>query len=206
MFFFFSSRRRHTRLQGDWSSDVCSSDLRTTNVKPAQPCRICCPFPCAAIEAVMGQLPRKPAVTPTKPKSPLIPQPLATSECGCPQALVLSYEYENTGAVSIPKLMQFRTTLAHQPTKNAERTQNPVPDPGGRKAAPAPPFRNPCTIPNNFAQHQMKNPDRPQKRGANAKRSHQTHQPPAPSHYPPATVAARPPANRAFPFAVQWIA
>src|SRR5256885_12855002 len=27
MQFFFSSRRRHTRLQGDWSSDVCSSDL-----------------------------------------------------------------------------------------------------------------------------------------------------------------------------------
>src|SRR2546426_5233709 len=27
--FFFSSRRRHTRLQGDWSSDVCSSDLET---------------------------------------------------------------------------------------------------------------------------------------------------------------------------------
>src|SRR5256885_15296873 len=26
-YFFFSSRRRHTRLQGDWSSDVCSSDL-----------------------------------------------------------------------------------------------------------------------------------------------------------------------------------
>src|SRR5256885_9743008 len=24
--FFFSSRRRHPRLQGDWSSDVCSSD------------------------------------------------------------------------------------------------------------------------------------------------------------------------------------
>src|SRR3989454_12722916 len=23
VFFFFSSRRRHTRLQGDWSSDVC---------------------------------------------------------------------------------------------------------------------------------------------------------------------------------------
>src|SRR5688500_20297416 len=27
MLVFFSSRRRHTRLQGDWSSDVCSSDL-----------------------------------------------------------------------------------------------------------------------------------------------------------------------------------
>src|SRR5216683_1911315 len=28
MFFFFSSRRRHTRSDRDWSSDVCSSDLR----------------------------------------------------------------------------------------------------------------------------------------------------------------------------------
>src|SRR5688500_15872762 len=27
LLFFFSSRRRHTRLQGDWGSDVCSSDL-----------------------------------------------------------------------------------------------------------------------------------------------------------------------------------
>src|SRR6266571_7647456 len=26
-FFFFASRRRHTRLTCDWSSDVCSSDL-----------------------------------------------------------------------------------------------------------------------------------------------------------------------------------
>src|SRR5437870_12989904 len=27
-FFFFSSRRRHTRWPRDWSSDVCSSDLK----------------------------------------------------------------------------------------------------------------------------------------------------------------------------------
>src|SRR5205085_5784275 len=27
--FFFSSRRRHTRFDCDWSSDVCSSDLGT---------------------------------------------------------------------------------------------------------------------------------------------------------------------------------
>src|SRR5690554_7467981 len=27
LFFFFSSRRRHTRCGRDWSSDVCSSDL-----------------------------------------------------------------------------------------------------------------------------------------------------------------------------------
>src|SRR2546429_7113915 len=29
-FFFFSSRRRHTRCSRDWSSDVCSSDLGGT--------------------------------------------------------------------------------------------------------------------------------------------------------------------------------
>src|SRR6266481_4504998 len=29
--FFFSSRRRHTRWNCDWSSDVCSSDLRHLN-------------------------------------------------------------------------------------------------------------------------------------------------------------------------------
>src|SRR2546426_2379707 len=32
--FFFSSRRRHTRLQGDWSSDVCSSDLTQARLRP----------------------------------------------------------------------------------------------------------------------------------------------------------------------------
>src|SRR5690348_18411792 len=31
LFFFFSSRRRHTRWTGDWSSDVCSSDLSAVN-------------------------------------------------------------------------------------------------------------------------------------------------------------------------------
>src|SRR5207249_5426806 len=36
-FFFFSSRRRHTRSKRDWSSDVCSSDLRTG--RPSRPAR-----------------------------------------------------------------------------------------------------------------------------------------------------------------------
>src|SRR5687768_721217 len=31
LFFFFSSRRRHTRCSRDWSSDVCSSDLDNIN-------------------------------------------------------------------------------------------------------------------------------------------------------------------------------
>src|SRR2546429_4811401 len=31
LLFFFSSRRRHTRCSRDWSSDVCSSDLKAQN-------------------------------------------------------------------------------------------------------------------------------------------------------------------------------
>src|SRR5260221_6385378 len=33
VFFFFSSRRRHTRSLCDWSSDVCSSDLCAAGVE-----------------------------------------------------------------------------------------------------------------------------------------------------------------------------
>src|SRR5690242_21760573 len=43
--FFFSSRRRHTRLTCDWSSDVCSSDLGCSNTGPKgstwSACRSC---------------------------------------------------------------------------------------------------------------------------------------------------------------------
>src|SRR6266480_7061880 len=39
--FFFSSRRRHTRLTCDWSSDVCSSDLSPTSPQTRQ----ALPFP-----------------------------------------------------------------------------------------------------------------------------------------------------------------
>src|SRR2546429_3059490 len=34
-FFFFSSRRRHTRCSRDWSSDVCSSDLSSATLAPS---------------------------------------------------------------------------------------------------------------------------------------------------------------------------
>src|SRR5438046_6961820 len=33
LIFFFSSRRRHTRLVSDWSSDVCSSDLSAEGMR-----------------------------------------------------------------------------------------------------------------------------------------------------------------------------
>src|ERR1035438_8745915 len=35
LFFFFSSRRRHTRCLSDWSSDVCSSDLEVRRILPS---------------------------------------------------------------------------------------------------------------------------------------------------------------------------
>src|SRR2546430_3524092 len=37
MFFFFSSRRRHTRFDCDWSSDVCSSDLEVARAAEERP-------------------------------------------------------------------------------------------------------------------------------------------------------------------------
>src|SRR6266480_7254455 len=39
-FFFFSSRRRHTRLTCDWSSDVCSSDLTKAKIVEVRARRI----------------------------------------------------------------------------------------------------------------------------------------------------------------------
>src|SRR5437899_6156350 len=38
LYFFFSSRRRHTRCLSDWSSDVCSSDLLPSPGAPAGLC------------------------------------------------------------------------------------------------------------------------------------------------------------------------
>src|SRR2546430_3603983 len=54
-FFFFSSRRRHTRFDCDWSSDVCSSDL---SISPTPRCLSgLCP---ADIEAEFGSGDRQP--------------------------------------------------------------------------------------------------------------------------------------------------
>src|SRR2546429_8266615 len=52
VFFFFSSRRRHTRCSRDWSSDVCSSDLRfkedSRELAIARPEFFACPRPSEA--------------------------------------------------------------------------------------------------------------------------------------------------------------
>src|SRR5205807_3011405 len=56
IFFFFSSRRRHTRLQGDWSSDVCSSDLKGH-----------CGNPVSGVAVTFAASPGSGTVTPTTP-------------------------------------------------------------------------------------------------------------------------------------------
>src|SRR5205085_8922192 len=45
--FFFSSRRRHTRFDCDWSSDVCSSDLKPTRLYQRDRCAGDLPRPSA---------------------------------------------------------------------------------------------------------------------------------------------------------------
>src|SRR2546430_3491002 len=70
--FFFSSRRRHTRFDCDWSSDVCSSDLIAYSFLPTvvynpkaviphaaslrQPCGHCARFPTAASRRSLGRV------------------------------------------------------------------------------------------------------------------------------------------------------
>src|SRR5438876_10312631 len=53
--YFFSSTRRHTRWTGDWSSDVCSSDLKPAEAAKVQPKK----------ETVRINLPPKPTAAPT---------------------------------------------------------------------------------------------------------------------------------------------
>src|SRR2546430_7551498 len=47
LIFFFSSRRRHTRFDCDWSSDVCSSDLNLHRAGN------CVPPPVAGVQLVV---------------------------------------------------------------------------------------------------------------------------------------------------------
>src|SRR2546427_8340766 len=49
-FFFFSSRRRHTRFDCDWSSDVCSSDLDLGAAQAGQDQRLAAVHQMAAVE------------------------------------------------------------------------------------------------------------------------------------------------------------
>src|SRR5689334_24083283 len=56
VFFFFSGRRRHTRLNCDWSSDVCSSDLTDRMPKPPPPPANRGPNPSPALQRAVAAL------------------------------------------------------------------------------------------------------------------------------------------------------
>src|SRR2546427_7994380 len=49
--FFFSSRRRHTSFDCDWSSDVCSSDLHSKSMPPFSCAMSCTSFACSSTPA-----------------------------------------------------------------------------------------------------------------------------------------------------------
>src|SRR2546427_12237097 len=59
-FFFFSSRRRHTRFDCDWSSDVCSSDLALSltadqAMAPPVPVFVICRVTCLVLEPAIAE-------------------------------------------------------------------------------------------------------------------------------------------------------
>src|SRR5690606_40246239 len=56
-FFFFSSRRRHTRFSRDWSSDVCSSDLTDLlhRVRPVHEVEVSVRPPDAVLVTLLGE-------------------------------------------------------------------------------------------------------------------------------------------------------
>src|SRR5690606_40009362 len=88
-FFFFSSRGRHTRFSRDWSSDVCSSDLKA-RTKPQgpppkrpppgllrRPAGVRRPRP----PAPRLRIPRPPAPGPRQVRPRALPLPPATRRC-----------------------------------------------------------------------------------------------------------------------------
>src|SRR5256885_5672457 len=77
LFFFLSSRRRHTRLQGDWSSDVCSSDL-------SPPCRTPRRWPSA--DRGTGSRTRTPVRSPRSRSEPVLGEEWRGAGGGLPPA------------------------------------------------------------------------------------------------------------------------
>src|SRR5256886_4218965 len=73
--FFFSSRRRHTRFDCDWSSDVCSSDL---SVDGTGFCMLMFSFTlelATDVSRIMGIFRLLPRLRPREPYSPSIAKP-----------------------------------------------------------------------------------------------------------------------------------
>src|SRR5690348_17730635 len=88
-FFFFSSRRRHTRWTGDWSSDVCSSDLYGGGAGMVLRVDVVA----AALDAAYGGAPAHPVVALT-PKGRLLTQGVVEELAAEPALTILSSRFE----------------------------------------------------------------------------------------------------------------
>src|SRR3989449_3694726 len=115
LFFFFSSRRRHTRCSRDWSSDVCSSDLtalsekRRTELPIAQVrsqqqnaarCRLCRQEMLPAVQFakhVVNALPGFVAKKVNEFEGEILKQSFANFLCLCPVAVERRQEILNDG-------------------------------------------------------------------------------------------------------------
>src|SRR2546421_10197519 len=110
IFFFFSSRRRHTRSDRDWSSDVCSSDLTSSSPLlsgprpgfPRLPGRnAVCPANAPAFHVRTAS--KTPGARPAKPyaaRSLAVP-----SVAGQKGSSEITYEADSFGYACSPKLL-----------------------------------------------------------------------------------------------------
>src|SRR5437867_2078610 len=101
-FFFFSSRRRHTRSYGDWSSDVCSSDLVIRNETNAATAKACStsdtPYPLRACPFFDSTKTR----SPNHSRGPAHGVAAAPSGCGCHGVRVLTRGGDRRGTATMP--------------------------------------------------------------------------------------------------------
>src|SRR3712207_1347103 len=99
VFFFFSSRRRHTRYWRDWSSDVCSSDLSD-------------PIPCPPLNGLPSIIIPAPIPVPNVNKSPLLYPFNAPCAYSAIPATVASLSI-NTGILKYSSKGFFKGTILH---------------------------------------------------------------------------------------------
>src|SRR2546430_13489079 len=103
-FFFFSSRRRHTIFDCDWSSDVCSSDLSGYKVYPDEVDRVLMSHP-AVLEAATIGVPDPKRGETVKSFVVLRVGMSATAE------QILAYCRESLAPYKVPREVEFRTEL-----------------------------------------------------------------------------------------------
>src|SRR2546430_4111809 len=95
--FFFSSRRRHTRFDCDWSSDVCSSDLGCAVVAETAPVG-------GDTDSDSPELPPPPLPPPPQPASTKAPRASTATERARRQRLTAPAEARAHGRDDIVKL------------------------------------------------------------------------------------------------------